>query len=122
MGYELKAGDICRIQKNLVVDGKRAFDPGCEVRIEAVDPDRQRPGYKYIVFSPLLRKQVRLRGMDLERKYCPRCQNELNSVDFKCDKCGWVVPGKDFMANESDLEKFYEQRSQTRIHRYPWFG
>jgi len=114
MGYELQAGDICTVQRQFKVDGQMAFNMGDEVKIDAISVDAERPGFKYMAFSKPLNKYVRLRGVDLELKYCPHCNSELDPTDWKCVVCGWVLPGREQEAMEQDWEDFQEHQREAR--------
>lgn len=114
MGFEMKPGEICSMQRQFLVDGKVAFKMGEEVKIEAIDPDPQRPGFKYLVFSKELGQKVRLRGVDLEHKYCPECNYKLMPGSFKCERCEWVIPGQEQRARAEDWKKFQDRLKASR--------
>jgi len=92
----LKPDEECYTSKRLAVDGRIAFERGDLVKIVDMEPDLERPAYKYIVFSERLKMHVRLRGMDLERIYCPDCHGgPLDPDTEKCPSCGWRSPEKE---------------------------
>lgn len=114
MGFELEPGDVCTVQRLFKLDGQVAFNMGDEVRIDAISVDPQRPGFKYMAFSKPLNKYVRLRGVDLERKYCPMCNHILDPTEFKCEACGWVFPGREQEQRAEDWEDFQEKQREAR--------
>jgi len=122
VGYDLKAGDTCTVQRQLMFDGKLAFNKGEQVRVEAVNPDPQRPGFKYVVFSRLLQQPIRLRGIDIERNSCFKCGAALDPHGFKCPKCGWVIPGQEVQANRESWDKFFDKQQERNIRRYNNWG
>ncbi len=95
MGYGLRAGDICLMQNDYLLDGKLIFSREEEVKIEDVDPDPKAPGLKYVVRSKTSGSRFRLSGRDLKRKFCPECGALLISLGNNCPECIWVVPGKE---------------------------
>ena len=84
MAFELEPGMVCRIAGNVNIDGKLAFRKGDEVTVEAIDPDPQAPGLKYVVSSPAVGGKVKLRGVDLDRQYCDKCGKDLDPTQFEC--------------------------------------
>jgi hypothetical protein len=95
MAFELKPGMVCRIARNVTIDGKLAFRKREEVTLDAIDPDPQAPGMKYVVYSPVVGKKVKLRGVDLDREYCDKCGKDLDPTLPECPHCGWVIPGRE---------------------------
>lgn len=124
MGFELKQGDVCIIQRQYAEGDEVIFRKGDEVKVELISPDPERPGFKYVVASPTLGKKYRLRGADLERKFCPKCGAPLDFKLFKCPKCSWIVPGKEDLAFEDELQrsrdKLFEDRFEQE-HRFRGF-
>jgi hypothetical protein len=59
-------GDVRVIAGDIIAGGVTAFSKGERVAIEGVDPNPQRPEYKYVVFSRLTGKRFQLRDADLE--------------------------------------------------------
>jgi len=92
LAYELEPGERCRLRGSFKVDGQHAFAPGAEVVIETIDSDRDRPGFKYMVFSARLGKRVRLRGADLQRLFCKKCGADLDPKKLNCPLFSWVPP------------------------------
>jgi len=113
MAFELKPGDVCRLSRNLVVDGKQVFKRGDEVELLDIDPDPERPGVKYVVFSGDLGSNVKVRGSDLDRRFCGDCGEPLIQSAYDCEKCGWVVPGREDQWREADLAKFRNRKYQN---------
>jgi predicted RNA-binding Zn-ribbon protein involved in translation (DUF1610 family) len=97
---------VCRIARNVNIDGKLAFRKGDEVTVEAIDPDPQAPGMKYVVSSPAVGKKVKLRGVDLDRQYCEKCGKDLDPTQFECPHCGWVVPGREPEQRQKELAEY----------------
>lgn len=95
MGYGLRAGEICLLQNDYLLDGKLIFSREEEVKIEDVDPDPEAPGLKYVVRSKTSGSRFRLSGRDLKRKFCPECGALLLSLGNQCPECIWIVPGKE---------------------------
>ncbi len=122
MAFELKPGDACRLSKRLTVEGKPAFDRGDEVEVLAIDPDPERPGFKYVVFCPALGIRVRVRGSDLDRANCGKCGEPLIQSAYECVKCGWVVPGREDEWRQADLEKFRNRGVARDSHGRPIAG
>jgi hypothetical protein len=106
MAFELKPGTICKTARNISVDGELAFRRGEEVTVEAIDPDPKAPGLKYVVSSPATGKKVKVRGVDLDRKFCDKCGHELDSTMFECQRCGWVVPGREPEHDQRELAEY----------------
>ena len=124
MAFELKPGTVCKIARNVTIDGKVAFRRGEEVTVEAIDPDPQAPGLKYVVSSPAGGKKVKLKGADLNRAYCDNCGKHLDPTGFECPHCGWVIPGRE---SEHRQEELAEQKRKVREQQRsggmtpPWF-
>lgn len=95
MAFSLVPGDECALVHDLRVEGKLAFAHGDRVIIKDIDPERERPGFKYIVFSERLGADVRLRGADVVRVSCPECRASLDYQGVECVSCGWVAPEKE---------------------------
>lgn len=124
MAFELRPGDVCRVSKPLIIDGTLAFERGEDVEILAVDPDPERPGYKYMVGCPALDGYVRMRGSDLDRKFCQECGESLIQSAYECSNCGWVVPGREAERREADLAEFrnrkYEKAKPGAVPKMWW--
>lgn len=124
MAFELKPGDACRLSRNLAVDGKQVFERGDEVEVLDIDPDPERPGFKYVVFSGALGSNVKVRGSDLDRGFCGDCGEPLIQTAYECPKCGWVVPGREDQWRETDLARFrnrkYENSDRHGVPMPPW--
>lgn len=101
MSFELEPGERCTLKRDYMVDGRCAFTRGASVVIETIDPDRDRPGFKYVIFSARLEERVRLRGIDLQRVNCKECGTELGPDDDRCGACGWVCLEKETEAIEA---------------------
>ena len=55
------------IKRQVIVEGgKVAFEAGEQVEIESVQPNAQRPEYKYVVFSSRLQKRFQLSDNDVQ--------------------------------------------------------
>ena len=106
MSFELEPGEKCELKRPFIIDGRFAFDRGAHVVIEAIDPDTDRPGFKYVVFSARLGERVRLRGADLQRTNCKKCSGELDPANYKCPSCGWVAPEKETEALRNLKDKW----------------
>ena len=106
MAFELEPGMVCRIARNVNIDGKLAFRKGDEVTVEAIDHDPQAPGLKYVVSSPAVGGKVKLRGVDLDRQYCDKCGKDLDQTQFECPHCGWVIPGREPEHAEKELADY----------------
>ena len=111
MAFELRRGDVCRMTREITAGGNRAFGRWEEVEVTGIDPDPQRPGYKYVVYSKSLGRPVRVRGADLVRKYCGGCGAEVSPAAFDCPGCGWVVPGRE--ADRREQERLEESKKRT---------
>jgi len=57
--------DLCSIAQDITVDGKLAFKKDETVLIEAISANTDRPEYKYVVHSGLLKQHFHLREIDL---------------------------------------------------------
>ena len=55
-----------RIRHDVVVDELEAFQTGDVVDITAIDPDPDRPKFKYVVFSQVLSKAFKLSDAEIE--------------------------------------------------------
>lgn len=114
MSFELEPGEKCKLKRVFWVGDQCAFTRGAQVVIEAIDPDHDRPGYKYVVFSARMGERIRLRGADLQRVSCKGCGADLDPTHFKCRACGWVVPERQSEALESDARKSRERQRNIR--------
>ncbi len=65
MADEIKAGDRLEISRDISVGGRLAFEEGQLVTVDKVDPNPDRPQYRYVVRSPALGKRLQLRAEDL---------------------------------------------------------
>jgi predicted RNA-binding Zn-ribbon protein involved in translation (DUF1610 family) len=106
LGFELRPGTVCKIARNVTIDGKLTFRRGVEVTVEAIDPDPQAPGLKYVVTSPDTGEKVKLKGADLNRAFCEECGKYLTPTEFECPHCGWVIPGREPEHTEKELEEY----------------
>ncbi len=61
----ISRGTRCRINKQITVEGRVAFEQGEEVEVEAISPHPQKPHYKYLVSSKRLGKRFLLSDADL---------------------------------------------------------
>ena len=113
ISFMLKPGEECIVKREFMVDGQCAFTRGARVVIETIDADPQRPGLKHMVFSARLGKQVRLRGIDLQRANCENCGAELSPGECKCGGCGWVIPEKQSELMQKDRDS-RRRREGTR--------
>ncbi len=121
MSFELEPGEKCKLKSVFSVGDQCAFTRGAQVVIEAIDPDPDSPGWKYVVFSARLGKHIRLRGADLQRISCKNCGADLDPTHFKCRTCGWVVPERQSDALASEREKSRErQRNQRGSYGSDW--
>jgi hypothetical protein len=114
MGFQLLPGDVCVVQRDVLVDGKLALRRGDIVRVEDIDPDPERPGLKYVVTSAILGTKMRVLGANLERKNCPECGAELLASNMKCGACSWVIPGQEMRVREKEMERFERQLKEHR--------
>ena len=114
MSFELEPGEKCKLKRVFWVGDQCAFTRGAQVVIEAIDPDTDRPGYKYVVFSARLGERIRLRGADLQRTSCKSCGADLDPTHFKCRNCGWIVPERQREALDSDARKARERQRNQR--------
>lgn len=92
MAFELQQGDECRISGDFLYKGKAAFKRGDIVTIEGISPEKDQPGYKYVVHSDILDRVIRLPGAVLKRVSCPRCHQRLPETrtgKFAACDCGW---------------------------------
>ena len=78
-----------------------------------IDPDPERPGFKYVVFSGVLGSNIKVRGSDLDRRFCCDCGEPLIQSAYDCEKCGWVVPGREDQWREADLARFRNRKYQN---------
>jgi hypothetical protein len=92
MAFELQQGDECVISGDFLFKGEPAFTRGDIVKIEGISPEKDQPGYKYVVHSESLGRVVRLPGAVLKRISCPRCRQRLAETrlgKFAACGCGW---------------------------------
>lgn len=94
MPEELKPGDKCIINDTVKIRGLVAFKKGESVSVKQVQPDPDRPEYKYVVFSQGLQREFKLSKKHLSRekatsrsKYCEHCGATLSGTKY-CSKCG----------------------------------
>jgi hypothetical protein len=121
MGFQLLPGDICVVQRDVLVEGKLALRRGDIVKVEEINPDPERPGLKYVVTSAMLGTRMRVLGANLERKNCPECGAELVASAMRCSSCGWVIPGQEGRIREKEMERFErEQRSRYGTDNDNW--
>ena len=65
MSGEIQPGNKYLIARDIVVGGKVAFEKDTLVLVEDVEPNPQRPEYKYIIYSNRLGKRYQLSDKDL---------------------------------------------------------
>lgn len=58
-------GQMYAVARDIIIDGTAAFSRGDHVKIEKIDPNLDRPEYKYVVFSQNLQKYFQLSDADL---------------------------------------------------------
>ena len=101
MPKSIKDGDSCAVSRDVVVDGKIAFRKGDRVEVEQLNPNQQRPEYKYIVYSSSLKKRFQLSDAELESVtvgmieqsiVCGNCNKEYQSSFGFCPFCGTAKP------------------------------
>lgn len=65
--WHMNAGDAAHIKREIVVSGVVAFQRGQLVTVEKVDPNPERPQYKYVVYSRDLDRRFQLTDDDIEQ-------------------------------------------------------
>lgn len=120
MGFQLLPGDICVVQKQVIFDGKVALERGAVVTVKDIDPDPERPGLKYVVYSESLGREIRVVGASLERRDCPQCGAGLIGSAIKCGSCGWVLPGQENRSREKETAKYEEDLKRRLYGRDNW--
>jgi len=65
MSDSIHAGDTCTVIHDVVINTIVAFRKGERVVVEAIDPNLQRPDYKFVVFSESLQMRYQLSEADL---------------------------------------------------------
>lgn len=65
MGNEISAGDRFAVSRDIEISGQLAFAAGEQVVVEKIDPNPERPEYRYVVFSRLLQRRFQLSDSDL---------------------------------------------------------
>lgn len=112
-------GDECLICRDYRIEGEVAFEKGESIRIVAVDPDRLRPGLKYVVSCKRLGKRVRLPGNVIERLDCKQCGERLKPGETRCSGCGWIVPEKESEVIEEELQELRGKLFNARRRGQP---
>lgn len=123
MVFDLVPGEECRVVHNFIEDGEPAFFKGDVVKIEDSHPlDPQRPGFRFKVYSERLERYVYLRGIDLERRSCPKCRDILSDPD-RCKSCGWFSTEAEHFKIAEETREFRERLKRSRDRAYrPWWG
>lgn len=62
---DITPGRVRAMARDIIIDGTAAFSRGEQVKIEKIEPNLQRPEYKYVVFSQNLQKYFQLSDADL---------------------------------------------------------
>lgn len=62
---DITPGQVRAMARDIIIDGTAAFSRGEQVKIEKIEPNLQRPEYKYVVFSQNLQKYFQLSDADL---------------------------------------------------------
>lgn len=65
VGGDIAPGSKCSVTRDIVIGNKTAFRKGETVVVEMVQPNRQRPEYKYVVLSGALGMRYQLSDGDL---------------------------------------------------------
>ncbi|MHB8894313.1 MAG: hypothetical protein ACYC99_03930 [Candidatus Geothermincolia bacterium] len=65
-------GETRKVARDIDVGGAIAFRQGEQVVIEAVEPNPERPEYKYVVYSSLMMRRYQLRDEDLDEPQQPQ--------------------------------------------------
>jgi hypothetical protein len=60
MGDSIEPGAICEIKSDMIIDGQKAFAAGELVSVEKVDPNPQKPQFRYVVRSTSLGRNFQL--------------------------------------------------------------
>jgi hypothetical protein len=63
----MNAGDAGHVRREIIVNGVVAFQRNQLVTVEKVDPNPQRPEYKYVVYSRDLERRFQLTDDDIEQ-------------------------------------------------------
>jgi len=62
---EINAGDACVATRDILIDGRVAFSRGERAVVERIDPNAQRPQYRYVVMSSKLGTWYQLSEADI---------------------------------------------------------
>ena len=84
---EIKPGTWYLIARDVLIDGKVAFEKDTWVLVENVEPNPQRPEHKYAVYSKHLGKRCYLSDKDFE----PLDNRKGPEEPMKCQQCGKEV-------------------------------
>lgn len=71
MDSVVRPGDTCIITRDVVIGDQIAFKKGEKLTIYRIEPDPQRPQYKYVVLSRYLQKRFRLSDGELSNMSHP---------------------------------------------------
>ena len=117
MAFELLPGDECVMKGDFRHEGAIIFQRDQIVQIRDISPDPQRPGFKYVVYSPALNALVRLPGTVLIRIACPNCRTRLTAIGGDCVNCGWEDPENEQAKSQQSVADF-RKKLQARRNRY----
>jgi len=122
MAYGINPGEECMVSRQVVVDGVVAFDRGDMVTITAVSPDPECPGRKFVAFSEVLQREIKLSGHQVRRTLCPDCHYKLSGDYTECDACGWQSPEREHKEIKERIRDFVRRQDQSRSGGYAGYG
>ena len=100
MAEELGPGKLFKVTHDVLVNDDLAFKQGETVVIESIQPNQQRPEYKYVVLSTRLGERFQLSEADVSS--APQHDNQIpDKVKLpKCKKCSYSLGPHDLVCGE----------------------
>ena len=114
MANQIEPGNKYRIIRDIVIDGKVAFEEDTWVLVERIEPNPQSPKQRCVVYSKRLGKRYQLKEEDFEQITdgqsteiktdikneagmikCSKCREEYDDSFEFCPHCGTKSPDKE---------------------------
>lgn len=88
---EIKPGDTCVVSRDILIDSRLVFSENEHVVVEKIDPNPERPEYKYVTCSRTLNTRFQLSDADIQALGVS--QPETTGQERQRHLGLWIIPG-----------------------------